>query len=312
MTMRSSSFLNLIKQDLDEIINFLSGSKLLEVALALPEAGKAATLRELSARTGIPKETLRGRLLRLAERKREVFQLLAQLLSPGGYVLLDPTWVNGEERIVVLAALYWGKRVALPLLWELRGLEGKKKSLVLPLVIRLKRLTGGLPFYLVADREFDSLELRKGLSKQGIGYVIRAKKRFRRLERERVRVFRGLRQREAWVLLVRKTSCPVRTYRLRPLIELLFKHTKSFLGLESLLNWKVSPKLREGFLILIMLLYTLLVLLGLYALELGRSPLNPSEYSPFRIGYTLTLRAARGCGLFEAMRRLEGGEKWAG
>ena len=100
--------------------------------------------------------------LRLAERKREVFQLLAQLLSPGGYVLLDPTWVNGEERIVVLAALYWGKRVALPLLWELKGLEGKKSS------------REACPFTWLPTGSLTLWSL--GKASQGIGYVIRAKK----------------------------------------------------------------------------------------------------------------------------------------
>ena len=34
-----------------------------------------------------------------------------------------------------------------------------------------------------AHRGFDSLELRRSLSKQGVGCVIRAKKRFRKIER---------------------------------------------------------------------------------------------------------------------------------
>jgi len=305
--MRSSSFVRIIKQDLGALLNFLLEARLLEAGLALLQAGKAATLRELARRAGIPKETLRGRLLRLAKKKTEAFKLLAKLLIPGNHLILDPTWVNGAERVVLLAFLYRGCRVALPLLWELRGLEGKKSSIALPLVIRAKRLSGGLPLFFLADREFDSVELRRGLSKQGLGYAIRAKRRFKKLERERVRVFKGLKSREAWVLLYRKTSNPVMLYKLRSLIEQLFKHTKSFLGLERLLNWRFSRELREGLLILIMLLYAILVLLGLLALELGKTSLSSLEYSPFRIGLSLTIGAAMGYELLEALRRLEGG-----
>ena len=209
----------IIKQDLEKLLGFLSEAKLLEVALALLEAGKATSLRELSARTGIPKETVRGRLLRLGERKREVFKLLGELLIPGAQVILDPTWVNERERVILLAGLYRGRRVAVPLIWELRGLEGGKASLALPLVIRLKRLTGNKPFSLVADREFDSQELRKGLLKQGVGYVIRAKKRFKKLKREKFKVFKGLKRKEPWLLLFRKTSQPAMVYKLRFLLQ---------------------------------------------------------------------------------------------